>query len=146
METPAVPVNPSAPTNTSGVATEATGGSIVATESVVERSQKGKEKVSEASAEPDSMEDRMMKRALKISRADQYKQPIIATPTGETSGRGSNQPLTSDVPVDDRTGSNTLPSIRVLEESARGQRLGSPMDSEAEYTKIGGNFGSPNSG
>ncbi|KAL3700713.1 hypothetical protein R1sor_018735 [Riccia sorocarpa] len=77
-----------------------------------------KEKVSEASAEPDSMEDRMMKRVLKISRADQYKQPIIATPTGETSDRGSNQPLTSDVPVDDRTGSNTLPSIRVLEKSA----------------------------
>ncbi|KAL3691353.1 hypothetical protein R1sor_005004 [Riccia sorocarpa] len=73
-----------APTNTSGVATEATGGSIVATESVVERSQNGKEKVSEASAEPDSMEDKMMKRALKISRADQYKQPTIATPTGET--------------------------------------------------------------
>ncbi|KAL3687019.1 hypothetical protein R1sor_013328 [Riccia sorocarpa] len=101
-----------------GVATEATGGSIVAIESVVERSQKGKEKVFEASAEPDSMEDKMMKRALKISRADQYKQPTIATPTGETSGRGSNQPLTSDVPVDDRTGSNTMPSIRVLEESA----------------------------
>ncbi|KAL3697188.1 hypothetical protein R1sor_011264 [Riccia sorocarpa] len=118
METLDVPVNPLAPTNTSGVATEATGGSIVATESVVERSQKGKEKVSEASAESDSMEDKMMKRALKISRADQYKQPTIATPTGETSGRGSNQPLTSDVPVDDRTGSNTMPSIRVLEESA----------------------------
>ncbi|KAL3695051.1 hypothetical protein R1sor_008702 [Riccia sorocarpa] len=118
METPAVPVNPSAPINTSGVATEATGGSTVATESVVERSQKGKEKVFEASAEPDSTEDRMMKRALKISRADQYKQPIIATPTGEMSGRGSNQPLTSDILVDDHTGSNTLPSIRVLEESA----------------------------
>ncbi|KAL3675979.1 hypothetical protein R1sor_025927 [Riccia sorocarpa] len=72
METLDVPVNPSAPTNTSGVATEATGGSIVATESVVERSQKAKEKVSEASAEPDSMEDKMMKRALKISRADHY--------------------------------------------------------------------------
>ncbi|KAL3696691.1 hypothetical protein R1sor_010767 [Riccia sorocarpa] len=106
-----------------GSRTEATGGSTVATESVVERSQKGKEKVSEASAEPDSTEDRMMKRALKISRADQYKQPIIATPTGETSGRGSNQPLTSDVPVDDRTRVNMFARFRLSKNPAVGEHI-----------------------
>ncbi|KAL3691352.1 hypothetical protein R1sor_005003 [Riccia sorocarpa] len=47
------------------------------------------------------------------SRADQYKEPTIGNPTGQTSGRGSNQPMTSKIPVDDR-----ICSIGVLEESA----------------------------
>ncbi|KAL3685579.1 hypothetical protein R1sor_003601 [Riccia sorocarpa] len=102
-----------APTNTSGVATEATGGSIVAIESVVERSQKGKEKVSEASAEPDSMEDRMMKRALKISRADQYKQPMAKLLEESASNLATN----------------TMSHITlVMEERKRAQRLQASLE------------------
>ncbi|KAL3685366.1 hypothetical protein R1sor_003388 [Riccia sorocarpa] len=54
---------------------------------VVERTQKGKEKVSEA---PADLEDvRMGKTTLSLSRADQYKEPSIGrlSPTGQTSGR-----------------------------------------------------------
>ncbi|KAL3679666.1 hypothetical protein R1sor_022622 [Riccia sorocarpa] len=110
QETPPV-VNPSAPANSSGVATDIMGGMIAAMKSVVDRSQKVKEKVSEA---PIGSEDlRMVKTTLNISRADQYKEPTIGSPTGQTSGRGSNQPMTSEIPVDDR-----ICSIGVLEESA----------------------------
>ncbi|KAL3680114.1 hypothetical protein R1sor_023070 [Riccia sorocarpa] len=85
QETPPVRVNPSAPANTSGVATDVTGAMIAAMKSVVERTQKGKEKVSEA---PADLEDvRMGKTALSLSRADQYKEPTIGSPTGQTSGR-----------------------------------------------------------
>ncbi|KAL3681644.1 hypothetical protein R1sor_024600 [Riccia sorocarpa] len=50
---------------------------------------------------------------------DEFKNDSTSGPGSENACRGSNQPLTSDVPVDDHTaGSNTLPSIRVLEESA----------------------------
>ncbi|KAL3685209.1 hypothetical protein R1sor_003231 [Riccia sorocarpa] len=111
QETPPVRVNPSAPANTSGVATGVTCAMIAAMKSVVERTQKGKEKVSEA---PADLEDvRMGKTALSLSRADQYKEPTIGSPTGQTSGRGSNQPVTSENPVDGR-----ICSIGVLEESA----------------------------
>ncbi|KAL3675978.1 hypothetical protein R1sor_025926 [Riccia sorocarpa] len=55
----------------------------------------------------------MVKTALNLSRADQYKEPTIGSLTGQTSGRGSNQPMTSEIPIDDR-----ICSIGVLEESA----------------------------
>ncbi|KAL3690240.1 hypothetical protein R1sor_016549 [Riccia sorocarpa] len=87
------------------------GGMIAVMKSVVEQSQKGKEKVSEAPAGSEDL--RMVKTALNLSRADQYKEPTIGSPTGQTSGRGSNQPMTSEIPVDDR-----ICSIGVLEESA----------------------------
>ncbi|KAL3698176.1 hypothetical protein R1sor_012252 [Riccia sorocarpa] len=104
-------VNPSAPPNSSGVATDIMGGMIAAMKSVVERSQKGKEKVSEA---PAGLEDlRMVKTVLNLSRVEQYKEPTIGSPTGQTSGKGSNQPMTSEIPVDDR-----ICSIGVMEESA----------------------------
>ncbi|KAL3677105.1 hypothetical protein R1sor_027053 [Riccia sorocarpa] len=54
-----------------------------------------------------------LKTTLNLSRADQYKEPSIGSPTGQTSGRGSNQPMTSEIPVDD-----PICSIGVLEESA----------------------------
>ncbi|KAL3683500.1 hypothetical protein R1sor_001522 [Riccia sorocarpa] len=111
QETPPVRVNPSAPANTSGVATEVTGGMIAATKPVLERTQKGKEKVSESPAELEDL--RMLKTTLSLSRADQYKEPTIGSPTRQTSGRGSNQPMPSKNPVDDR-----ICSIGVMEESA----------------------------
>ncbi|KAL3688981.1 hypothetical protein R1sor_015290 [Riccia sorocarpa] len=111
QETPPICVNPSAPANTSGVATEVTGGMIAAMKPVLERIQKGKQKVSEAPAELEHL--RMLKTALNLSRADQYKEPSIGTPIGQTSGRGSNQPVPSENPVDDR-----ICSIGLMEESA----------------------------
>ncbi|KAL3696424.1 hypothetical protein R1sor_010500 [Riccia sorocarpa] len=57
QQTPPVRVNPSAPANTSGVATEVTGGMIAAMKPVLERTQTGKEKVSEAPAELEDLAD-----------------------------------------------------------------------------------------
>ncbi|KAL3681326.1 hypothetical protein R1sor_024282 [Riccia sorocarpa] len=111
QETPPIRVNPSAPANTFGVATEVTGGMIAAMKPVLERTQKGKENVSEALAELEDL--RMLKTALNLSRADQYKEPSIGSPTGQTSGRGSNQPVPSENPVD-----NHICSIGVMEEYA----------------------------
>ncbi|KAL3681645.1 hypothetical protein R1sor_024601 [Riccia sorocarpa] len=111
QETPPVRVNPSTPANTSGVATKVTGGMIAAMKPVLERTQKGKQKVSEA---PTELEDlRMLKTTLNLSLADQYKEPSIGSPTGQTSGRDSNQPVSSENPVDDR-----ICSIGLMEESA----------------------------
>ncbi|KAL3694350.1 hypothetical protein R1sor_008001 [Riccia sorocarpa] len=79
-----VQVNPSAPANSSGVATDIMGGMIAAMKSVVEQSQKGKEKVSEAPAGSEDL--RMVKTTINLSRAHQYKEPTIGSPTGQTSG------------------------------------------------------------
>ncbi|KAL2634882.1 hypothetical protein R1flu_006361 [Riccia fluitans] len=91
--------------------------------SAVESSQKGKEKVIESSHRPDvdinvdipAEERRTLKIGMTASRLEM--DPPLSTPTGQTSGRGSNHIPAGDTTKEVPPTSSKLPSNGIMEES-----------------------------